>query len=173
MYSVPNSVAEEDSGTNTIPSKNMNLPYSIRMFSMNFWQLTVHVQQNIFGITYKSWLVVYASFGTFCVQIGQFFETQGAFEKCSPTVKSLFLKENDVDSFENSNLTIFNHFSKNLCVMSPKIDQFGRKRCQKKMWATNFYTSFFVVYERSAVKNSFSTYVWSKVDSCFCEALYL
>ena len=26
--------------------------------------------------------------------------------------------------------------------------------------------------ERSAVKNSFSSYVWSKVDSCFCKALY-
>ena len=29
------------------------------------------------------------------------------------------------------------------------------------------------MHERSAVKNSFSTYVWSKVDSCFCEFLYL
>ena len=29
----------------------------------------------------------------------------------------------------------------------------------------------FVVHKRSAVKNSFSTYAWSKVDSCFCEAL--
>ena len=27
--------------------------------------------------------------------------------------------------------------------------------------------------ERSAVKNSFSTYVWSKVDSCFCEGVYI
>ena len=26
---------------------------------------------------------------------------------------------------------------------------------------------YFVVHEWSAVKNSFSTYVWSKVDSCF------
>ena len=43
------------------------------------------------------------------------------------------------------------------------------------MWATNFYKSFFqkyfVVHERSAVKNSFSTYKGSKVDSCFCEAV--
>ena len=29
------------------------------------------------------------------------------------------------------------------------------------------------MHERSAVKNSFSTYVWSKVDSCFCEFLWL
>ena len=27
--------------------------------------------------------------------------------------------------------------------------------------------------EQSAVKNSFSTYVWSKVDSCFCGAVYV
>ena len=30
-----------------------------------------------------------------------------------------------------------------------------------------------MVHERSAVKNAFSTYVWSKVDSCFCEFLYV
>ena len=35
-----------------------------------------------------------------------------------------------------------------------------------------FFQKYFVVNDRSAVKNSFSTYVWSKVDSCFCEALY-
>ena len=29
------------------------------------------------------------------------------------------------------------------------------------------------VHEWLAVKNSFSTYVWSKVDSCFCEFLYI
>ena len=30
-----------------------------------------------------------------------------------------------------------------------------------------------MVHEWSAVKNSFSTYVWSKGDSCFCEFLYM
>ena len=44
------------------------------------------------------------------------------------------------------------------------------------MWTTSFYRSFskkyFVVQEQSAAKNSFSTYAWSKVDSCFCEAVY-
>ena len=39
------------------------------------------------------------------------------------------------------------------------------------MWATNFYNSFFkkkiVVHEPLAIKNSFRTYVWSKVDSYF------
>ena len=29
-----------------------------------------------------------------------------------------------------------------------------------------------IPHERAAVKNSFSTYVWSKVDSCSCEFLY-
>ena len=28
-------------------------------------------------------------------------------------------------------------------------------------------------HERSTVKNLFSTYIWSKVDSCFCEAVYV
>ena len=35
-----------------------------------------------------------------------------------------------------------------------------------------FFQKYFVVHERWAVKNSSSTYVWSKVDSCFCEVLY-
>ena len=55
-----------------MPRKKMNLPYSIRMYWTNFWQLTVHVQQNIFE---KALIEVcsphlYASFGTFCAQIG-------------------------------------------------------------------------------------------------------
>ena len=40
---------------------------------------------------------IYASLGTFWVQIGQLFEAQWVFEKCMKTVKSLFLKENDAD----------------------------------------------------------------------------
>ena len=82
-----------------LPRKNMNLPYSIVMYWTNFWQPTVHVQQNIFEKTLikigSSHL--YASFGTFCVQIGQFLESQWVFGKCLKTVKSLFSKENDVD----------------------------------------------------------------------------
>ena len=52
----------------------------------------------------------YASFGTFCVQIGHFLEAQWVFEKCLKTVKSLFLKENDVD-FE-----FFWKFKTSLCL---------------------------------------------------------
>ena len=35
------------------------------------------------------------------------------------------------------------------------------------------FKKYIVLYERSAVKNSFSTYVQSKLDSCFCEAVQL
>ena len=59
----------------------------------------MYVQQNIFEKTpikvCSSHL--YASFGTFCVQIGHLFEVQRVFEKCMNTVKSLFSKEYDVD----------------------------------------------------------------------------
>ena len=33
------------------------------------------------------------------------------------------------------------------------------------------FQKYFVAHEWSAVKNSFSTYAWSNVDSCFCEAV--
>ena len=76
--------------------RNKNLPYSIRMYWTNFWQPTVHVEQNIFE---KTPIKVnsshhYASFGTFCVQISKFFKEEWAFEEC---LKSLFSKENVVD----------------------------------------------------------------------------
>ena len=69
------------------------------MYWTNFWPLTVHEQQNIFE---KALLEVgsshlYAYFGTFYVHIGQFLEAQWVFGKFSKTVKTLFLKENEVD----------------------------------------------------------------------------
>ena len=39
----------------TLPRKNMNLPYSIRMYWTNFWQPTVHVQIIFLKNLYKSW----------------------------------------------------------------------------------------------------------------------
>ena len=36
-----------------------------------------------------------------------------------------------------------------------------------------FFQKYFVVHEWSAFKKSFSTYVWSKVDSYFCQFLYI
>ena len=52
------------------------------MYWTHFWQTTVNVQQNIFV---KSLIEVgsphiYASFGTFCTQIGQIFAAQWVFE---------------------------------------------------------------------------------------------
>ena len=77
----------------------MNLPYSMRMYWTNFWQPTIHAPQNIFSKTLieVGTSHIYASFGTFCVQIGQLFEAQWVFAKCMKTVKSLFSKEKDVD----------------------------------------------------------------------------
>ena len=42
------------------------------------------------GLTKVVSLNLYASFGTFCVRIGQFFESQWAFEECRNIDKSLF-----------------------------------------------------------------------------------
>ena len=150
----------------------MNLPWSIRMYWPNFWQPTVHVQQNIFekslkevGSSHR-----YDSFGTFCVQIGHFLEAQWVFEKCLKTVKLLFSKENVV-FFE-----IFRKFKVSLRLeYFLNLDAKGAKRIVK-MWATNLlraYSKYFVVHNLSAVRNYFSTYVWRKVDSCFCWAVYV
>ena len=63
--------------------------------------------------------------------------------------------------------------------MSRIINQFQLKRCKKKRKGLSyhllleFFPKYLVLHERSAVKNSFSTYTWSKVDSCFCKALYV
>jgi len=70
---------------NDTDSIKINRPvYNMRMFWTNFWQPTVHIQQTIFEKTpievFYSYL--YASFGTFCVQIGQFFKAQWVFEAC-------------------------------------------------------------------------------------------
>ena len=66
-------------------STKINRPgYNIRMYWTNFWQLTVHVQENIFEKTLIEACSphFYASFGTFYSQIGQLFEAQGVFEVC-------------------------------------------------------------------------------------------
>ena len=53
------------------------------------------------------------------------------------------------------------------------IDQFGRKRCQKKRedvedkLIKEFFQKYFDEHERSAVKTSFSTYVCYAPDGCF------
>ena len=69
------------------------------MYWTNFCQPTNRVKQNIFEQTLIKdvSLSLYASFGTFCIQIGQLFESKWAFEKCLNIDKSLFSKENVAD----------------------------------------------------------------------------
>ena len=85
-------------------------------------------------------------------------------------LKSLNLKENVVD-FES-----FGKLKVSPCLeWMANLDAKGAKR-SVKMWGTIFcknFCKYSIVHELSAVKNSFSTYVWSKVDSCFCEGLYV
>ena len=52
------------------------------MYSRNFWQPTIHVQQNIFEKNLKidGSSHFYASFGVFCVQISLLFEAQWDFK---------------------------------------------------------------------------------------------
>ena len=88
-------------------------------------------------------------FGTFCVQIDQLFESQWAFE-------IVVLKENVAD------LEILPNVQR--LTVPLIIDQFGRKRCQKKrkdlsyQLLQEFFQKYFVVHELWAGKNSFSTY---------------
>ena len=58
--------------------KNMNYLTPYVCTETIFWQPTVHAPQNIFSKVCTSH--IYASFGTFCVQIGQLFEAQWIFE---------------------------------------------------------------------------------------------
>ena len=82
-----------------LPRENINLPYSIRMYWMNFWQPTVHVQQNIFEKTLKEVCSAHfnASFSTFSARIGHLFEAHGVFEICLKIDKSPSSKKNVVD----------------------------------------------------------------------------
>ena len=58
------------------------------------------------------------------------------------------------------------------------VDQFGRKRCQKKRKDVDynllleFFQKYFVVHEQLAAKDSFSTYVCYAPDGLFWLNLY-
>ena len=99
---------------------------------------------------------LYASSGTFCSQIGQLFETHWVFEVCLEIDKSLLSKENVCDFAILPNVQRL--------TVPRLIDQFGRKRCQKKrkdvdyQLIKEFFQKYFVVHEWLMVKNSFSTY---------------
>ena len=68
-------------------------------YVMNEFVTVMYIQQNVFEKTLIEVCILhlYASFGSFCVQIGQLFETQWVFEECLNMDKSLVLKENVVD----------------------------------------------------------------------------
>ena len=68
------------------------------MYWPNFWLPTDREQQNTFEKTHIELCSPYlhASFGAFCVQIGQLFEAQWAFEELN-TYKTSFSKENVAD----------------------------------------------------------------------------
>ena len=96
------------------------------MYWTNFRQATAHVQQNIFGKTLIEVcsLHLYASFGTFCVKIGQIFAAQRVFKQSEELRnRRHFPSMTAICRFPNmlQRLTV------------PRIiDQLGRKMCQKK-----------------------------------------
>ena len=111
----------------TTDSTKINRPgHNIRMHWAIFRQPTVHVQQHIFEKILieicSSYL--YASFGTFYVQIGQFFEAQWIFKHSEEfRNRRHFPSKTAICRFSN----IFQRLT-----VPQMIYQFGRKRCQKK-----------------------------------------
>ena len=90
-------------------STKINSPgYNIRMHGTNFWQANVHVEQNIFQ---KNLIEIcsphlYASFGTFCVQIGQLFAAKWVFKHSEESRNPQHFPSIAIDSI---NLSIFKH----------------------------------------------------------------
>ena len=84
------------------------------MYWTNFWQPTVHVQQNISGkILLEIWSpYLCASFGTFCFPIGQLFEERASltFLKNSKSA-TLSFKKDDLSISKYSSKT---HFYSNI-----------------------------------------------------------
>ena len=65
-------------------------------------------------------------------------------------------------------------FKDSLCLEKfTNVDTKGAK-WSVKIWATNCYKSFFlnVLLYMNGRLSKIRSYVWSKVDSCFCEGLY-
>ena len=108
-------------------STKINRPgYNIRTYWANFWQTTVHVQENVFEKTHIEVYSphLYSSFGSFCVQIGQSFEARRVFK----------LSEEFRNRRHFASMTAICRFSNILqrLAVSRIIDQFGHKRCEKK-----------------------------------------
>ena len=100
------------------------------MLWTNFCQPTVRVQKNFFeqNLTELGSLNLYSSFSLFCIQSGQLFESQWAFEICLSIDKSLFFE----GKYRRFRLLA------NVQGLSASriIDRIGRKRCQKKRTRT-------------------------------------
>ena len=138
-------------------SNKINRPrYYMRMYWPNFWQPTVHVQQNIFE---KAVIEVcsphlYASFGTFCVQVGQLFEAQRVF----------------LSMFENRQIAVIE------CLKNRRASNnwliWKHKDLDYKLFK-ELFQKYFLVHERSSVKNSVSLYVSCTPDGLFWLNLHL
>ena len=125
-------------GIYTESRKKRNLTYSIRMYWMNIWQLTIHEQQDIFE---KSLIEVgsshlYASFGTFCTQICQLFETQWHFEFVWKSTNRCHRREMSPISaiFQMFKVSLSREYLTNLDAKYAKISV--------RLWTTNYYKSF-------------------------------
>ena len=76
---------------------------------------------------------------------------------------------------------LYRHLQTNTpqCAVVQIIDQFGRKRCQKKRKEIDykllkkFFQKYYVVHEQSAVENLFSTCVCYDPDGLFWLNLYV
>ena len=98
----------------TMPRKNMNLLYSIRMYWTNFWQPTFHVQQNIFE---KTLIEIgashfYASFWHLLCLNWWDFKFSEEFE-----IDVIFLRKQQ--------FTVFKHFAETHCLQKlTNLDEF-------------------------------------------------
>ena len=115
------------------------------MYWTNFWQPTVPLQQSIFEKTLLKDCRshVYASFDTFCVQIGQLFDTQWVFDFFLKTVKSLFSKSLKSHCDLNNFLPIW---TQKLPIEAYRVELSTFIRAFQK---------YFVVYERERERNQF------------------
>ena len=124
------------------------------MYWTNLWQPYVHVQQNIFE---KTLILVgsshlYASFGTFYVQISQLFEAQWDFKLPEELeISNIFLRKQTFYHFPT-------FFKDSLCLeWLTNLDANGAK-----IWTTDFYMGFFkniLLYKNDEVSKVRSVHI--------------
>ena len=143
--------------TYTLPTKIKHPRNNIRLYWTNFCLPTVRAKQSIFEQTLieAGSLHLYASFAPFASKLVNY----------SRHTETLNFRKNSKStsfSFENSNFTVFMHFS--------IVDQLRRKGCQKKrkdvsyQLPEEFVQNYSVVCELWAGKSLFTTYVWNTLD---------